>query len=44
MMRNIGRYPNEVRSQAEKQISVQRVVMVGQNLMLPVHAKGTEAN
>ena len=44
MMQNIGRYPNEVRSQAEKQITVQSVVKVGQNLMLTVHAKGTEAN
>ena len=44
MMQNIGRYPNEVRSQAEKQITVQSVVKVGQNLMLTAHAKGTEAN
>jgi|GEM_PF-6280811 len=44
MVKNIGRYPNEVRSQAEKQITVQSVVKVGQNLMLTVHAKGTEDN
>lgn len=44
MMQNIGRYPNEVRSQAEKQITVQSVVKVGQNLMLTVHAKGMETN
>lgn len=43
-MENIDRYPNEVRSQAEKQIAVQRVAKVGQNLMLTVRAKGTEAN
>ena len=44
MLKNIGRHPNEVCSQAEKQITVQSVVKVGQNLMLTVHAKGMEAN
>jgi len=35
---------NAVCPQAEKQMAVQRVANVGQNLMLTVHAKGTEAN